>query len=163
MESFWDRLRILIENEGISVNKFEDTIGASRGVIAKSIRNKSDLSSRWIILIKEKFPHYSLDWILVGRGQMIEETIAIDRSALDIHREDIKRIEELTQKNVLLSLENYNLKEKLKKLSLNTGESAYLLNTSKNNGLDFGDSSDIADSNVKDSPPPAQNRQNNGL
>lgn len=71
MVDFWDRLQQLIANEKISINKFEDIIGTSRGVIAKSLRNKTDIGAKWIAAIEDKFPHYSLPWLLSGKGEML--------------------------------------------------------------------------------------------
>lgn len=69
---FWDRFRLIIETQRVSINKFEDSIGASRGVIAKMLRLKTDISSKWLVAIKENYPQYSLDWLMVGKGEMLD-------------------------------------------------------------------------------------------
>ena len=69
---FWDRFRLVIETQRVSINKFEDSIGASRGVIAKMLRLKTDISSKWLVAIKENYPQYSLDWLMVGKGEMLD-------------------------------------------------------------------------------------------
>ena len=69
---FWDRLRLIIDTQRVSINKFEDSIGASRGVVAKMLRLKTDISSKWIVAIKEKYPQYSLDWLMIGKGEMLD-------------------------------------------------------------------------------------------
>ena len=68
---FWSRLKFIVDAEGVSINKFEDKIGASRGVIAKMLRNKTEINTKWIVAIKENYPHYSLDWLLCGKGEML--------------------------------------------------------------------------------------------
>lgn len=68
---FWSRLKFIVDAEKVSINKFEDKIGASRGVIAKMLRNKTEINTKWIVAIKENYPHYSLDWLLCGKGDML--------------------------------------------------------------------------------------------
>lgn len=68
---FWKRLKQIIDKEGISISKFEDGIEASRGVIAKSLRQNTDIGSGWLCKIKEKYPQYSMDWLLGEQGQML--------------------------------------------------------------------------------------------
>lgn len=70
---FWDRLRLVIDTQSVSINKFEDSIGASRGVIAKMLRLKTDISSKWLVAIKENYPQYSLDWLMIGKGEMLDK------------------------------------------------------------------------------------------
>lgn len=69
---FWGRLKLIIDIQKISINKFEDSIGASRGVIAKALRLKTDISSKWVVAIKENYPQYSLDWLMLGKGEMLD-------------------------------------------------------------------------------------------
>ena len=65
-----DRIKQIIENEGLSVRKFEEKIHCSTGVIAKALKNGTDISSKFLISIKEIFPHYSAEWLLTGEGEM---------------------------------------------------------------------------------------------
>lgn len=94
---FWDRLKIIVDTENVSINKFEDKIGASRGVIAKTLRSKTDINAKWIIAIKENFPQYSLDWLLVGNGAMlcshIEANNTFAMQMIEKKDETIKKLE----------------------------------------------------------------------
>lgn len=65
-----ERIKQIIDNEGLSVRKFEDKIHCSVGVIARALKNKTDISSRFLISIKEVFPQYSAEWLLTGEGEM---------------------------------------------------------------------------------------------
>lgn len=69
MSKISDRLMLIIQKEGISIRKFESLIGCSYGVIQKSIKNKTDISSALVSKITEIFPQYGADWILTGRGE----------------------------------------------------------------------------------------------
>lgn len=66
-----ERIKQIIDNEGLSVRKFEDKIHCSVGVIARALKNKTDISSRFLISIKEVFPQYSAEWLLTGKGEML--------------------------------------------------------------------------------------------
>ena len=66
-----ERIRQLSENEEISISKIEKIIGASRGVLNKSIKNGTDIQSKWISKIVENFPQYNSLWLLTGKGTML--------------------------------------------------------------------------------------------
>ncbi len=65
------RIKLLAEHEGISIPAIEREIGASRGVLSKAIKNGTDVQSKWLALICEKYPHFSPQWLLLGDGDMI--------------------------------------------------------------------------------------------
>jgi len=66
-----DRIKQFIEKEGISVRSFEDTIGASNGVIRRAIRNKTDIQSKWMTSVLENYPQLNSLWLLTGKGGML--------------------------------------------------------------------------------------------
>lgn len=65
------RIKTLADAEGVSIGTIERAIGASRGVISKAIAKGTDIQSKWLELICEKFPKYSPAWLLTGQGSMI--------------------------------------------------------------------------------------------
>jgi len=72
-----DRLGQFIDHLEISVRSFENTIGASNGLIRKAITNKTDIQSKWISAIVDNYPQLNLDWLLTGKGEMIHTTTAV--------------------------------------------------------------------------------------
>lgn len=66
------RINQIAENEGMKLSAIEASIGASRGVLSKAIKNGTDVSSKWVSLICEKFPRYSPQWLLTGDGPMLK-------------------------------------------------------------------------------------------
>ncbi|NHQ68915.1 hypothetical protein, partial [Elizabethkingia miricola] len=56
---------------GLSVRAFEITISASNGLIRKAITNNTDIQSKWLINIVDNFPQLNLNWLLTGRGNML--------------------------------------------------------------------------------------------
>ena len=67
-----DRIKHIIENEGISIRAFEIKISASNGLIRKAIANNSDIQSKWILPIVDNFPQYSIMWLITGKGEMLK-------------------------------------------------------------------------------------------
>lgn len=70
MGNISDRVRKIIDNEGLSISQFERIIGSSKGTISKAILNGTDLQARWLSAIISQFPHYNALWILTGEGNM---------------------------------------------------------------------------------------------
>lgn len=65
------RLRDIANNEGITIGALERAIGASKGVISRAIANGTDIQSKWLQAIVEKYPQYSAQWLLTGDGEML--------------------------------------------------------------------------------------------
>lgn len=66
------RLKVIAEREGITIGALERSIGASKGVISRAISNGTDIQSKWIQAVVEKYPQYSAQWLLVGEGDMLQ-------------------------------------------------------------------------------------------
>ena len=87
-----ERLSQFIQNQGISVRSFEQSIGASDGMIRRAINNHTDIQSKWLLPIADNFPHLNIDWLITGRGPMLKEKeVAFQEPQLAISA-DIQRI-----------------------------------------------------------------------
>ena len=67
-----DRLLQIVEYYKLSIREFERVIGVSEGVINKAIARNTGLKVETIQKIVEKFPQISLNWILLGEGEMLK-------------------------------------------------------------------------------------------
>ena len=68
-----ERISQFIQNQGISVRSFEQSIGASDGMIRRAINNNTDIQSKWLSSIADNYPNLSIDWLITGRGSMLKE------------------------------------------------------------------------------------------
>jgi len=75
------RLREFIQSKEISVSAFEKKISASDGMIRRAIKNNSDIQSKWIPLISDNYPELNIEWLINGRGSMLnsEKNICVKK------------------------------------------------------------------------------------
>ncbi|MCZ2084124.1 MAG: hypothetical protein LC112_07600 [Flavobacteriales bacterium] len=73
----------IAENEGITITKLEQKIGASKGVLSRAIAQNSDIQSKWLLRLVENYPQYNTNWILSEHGEMLKsekETLSVHES-----------------------------------------------------------------------------------
>lgn len=63
-----ERLRALIENMGLSVNRFEIACGLSNGSVSKV---GQQISTKMLEKIQAQYPNVNRDWLLTGNGEML--------------------------------------------------------------------------------------------
>ncbi len=64
------RINEIAITEGINISALEKSIGASKGVLSRAIKNNTDIQTKWISLIVENYPTYNANWLLTGEGKM---------------------------------------------------------------------------------------------
>lgn len=74
MTKISERLNSFIKAKGISIRTFEQKIGCSNGVIARSISKGTDIQSIWMSKIIENYPDVNPAWLLTGKGEMLIST-----------------------------------------------------------------------------------------
>lgn len=74
-----ERLKMLTTLEGITPTELERLIGASKGVLSRAVTNGTDVNSKWLIAIAEKFPDWSIEWLLTGRGSSLKSEHGNDK------------------------------------------------------------------------------------
>lgn len=99
------------ENKGISKESFFKKIGVSYGNF-KGKSKDSALSSDVLAEISTNYPEVSIEWLLLGVGNMEKELTTNSHPADDIQAKYINILEE----NNKLLKENLALKERLHKL-----------------------------------------------
>lgn len=111
-----ERIKQIIDNEGLSVRKFEDKIHCSVGVIARALKNKTDISSRFLISIKEVFPQYSAEWLLTGEGDMYVTGKSPKEDGSDANSLE-RRLAEIEKKQEIRDKEMESIMKTLEKIS----------------------------------------------
>ena len=107
--SITQRIKQISDNENIKITQLEEKLGASKGVFSRSLKNDTDIQSKWLTILVENYPRYNTRWLLTGKGQMIEEVVQnmCSNSHLDL-------IVKLSAENALLKKENEELRLKKK-------------------------------------------------
>lgn len=111
-----ERIKQIIENEGLSVRKFEEIISCSNGVIAKVLKKQTDISVKVLISIKEKFPQYSAEWLLTGEGDMYVTGKSPKEDGSDANSLE-RRLAELEKKQERRDKEMESIMKTLEKIS----------------------------------------------
>lgn len=72
METILSRIQQIADNEKSSIGALERKIGASKGVLSRAIANGTDIQAKWLPLLVENYPQYSIEWLVTGNGSMIK-------------------------------------------------------------------------------------------
>ena len=86
-----ERLNEFIKSQGLTTIEFERKISASDGVIRKSIRNNTDIQSKWLVKIAENYPILDVNWLLTGEGSMYR-TPGVMNEAPPPDRDEVVRL-----------------------------------------------------------------------
>ncbi|WP_345081645.1 S24 family peptidase [Nemorincola caseinilytica] len=73
MSSILERINKIAEHEKVTISSIETRINASKGVLSRSLRTGTDISSKWLTAIVENYPLYNAEWLLTGRGEMLRD------------------------------------------------------------------------------------------
>ena len=65
-----DRIKKIIDKEGLNSASFADKIGVSRGTITHVLTGRNEPSLKVIQKIRETFPNINVDWLLSGTNPM---------------------------------------------------------------------------------------------
>ena len=60
------RLRIIINEQDVSVSRFEKEIGVGNNTISTILRKESGISHIILEKIKNRYPQYSICWLVAG-------------------------------------------------------------------------------------------------
>jgi|TARA_Y100000385_G_scaffold285948_1_gene346874 transcriptional regulator with XRE-family HTH domain len=60
------RLRIIINEQDISISRFEKEIGVGNNTISTILRKESGISHIILEKIKNRYPQYSICWLVAG-------------------------------------------------------------------------------------------------
>lgn len=75
MSEVSDRLRIYIDYKGLSVSRFEKSIGAANGFVGNISKG---ISRDKLEKITNQYPDLSRDWLLYGEGDMLKNSVQVN-------------------------------------------------------------------------------------
>ena len=84
MQHVVERIKTLMEKEGLSPAEFADTIGIGRPLLSHVLGGRNNPSLQLVIKILECFPAYSADWLINGKTQSRSETVAGQQAETEI-------------------------------------------------------------------------------
>lgn len=83
--SVLQRLRLFIKSKGMTIKYFSETIETPEGTFKSLFQRNSNPTTELIIKILEKYPKLSVNWLLVGVGEMEKENQPqIGKNALSV-------------------------------------------------------------------------------
>lgn len=125
MQNFNERIQVIAQTEGLSINEMERIIGASKGVLSRAIKNNTDIQCKWLFAISDNFPKYSPEWLLTGKGDPLNkmEPVFTEHSnyqgmvtgLVQIMREKDEQIIDMAKEIGRLNEQIEQLKKKLQK------------------------------------------------
>ncbi len=68
-----DRVFKILNQKNISSAKFADEIGVQRSSVSHVISGRNKPSLDFILKIIKRYPEINIEWLLMGKGQMIED------------------------------------------------------------------------------------------
>lgn len=71
------RIDAFIKHRNMSIRSFEIKIGASNGLIGRSISKNTDIGASWLTKILAAFPEINSEWLLTGKGDMFKKNMYI--------------------------------------------------------------------------------------
>ncbi len=93
MDTILQRIEQIAKHEGITITALERIIGASKGVLSRAINNGTDIQSKWLQLVVEKYPLYSESWLLTGKGSILKDNISQSAVTINKKEKDIDNID----------------------------------------------------------------------
>ena len=75
MSDIHERILKIIVAEGVSISKFERILEVGKNSLSTTLRRKSAISHEVIIKIMNKYPKYSLYWLVLGVNESPKEQI----------------------------------------------------------------------------------------
>lgn len=70
-----DRIEHIIKVKNLTATQFAEEINIQRSGISHILSGRNNPSMDFILKVKEKYPEYSLDWLLLGKGPITISTV----------------------------------------------------------------------------------------
>jgi hypothetical protein len=128
MDSILDRIALIANKEGISLNALEKKIGASQYLLYRALKDGTGINVKWVQAILHSYPHYSAEWLLIGEGEMLKNK---DGQESPLLNHDKNRVLELENEIKCLQKMNNTLFKTLDQLNELRAENSRLYESLK--------------------------------
>jgi hypothetical protein len=108
------RIMLIIGREGLSEKSFCQKIGVPYETLKTLIRRDSTPKVDFLLSIKMSFEHYSLDWLLAGKGKMLTDEREKEEAPTEAPIMGVRGMNLLLDRQDGLVRENELLKAELK-------------------------------------------------
>ena len=82
-----DRIKKLMDHKKLSATQFSDEIEIQRSSLSHVLSGRNKPSLDFMLKIKNTYPEIELDWLLLGKGNMISKTDGSDQFVQTIETE----------------------------------------------------------------------------
>lgn len=111
-----DRIAHIIRAKNLTAAEFAVQLGIQPSNVSHLLAGRNNPSLEFVKKLKETFPEYNLDWIVLGKGPMtVSEPYVVDTMHSDSSRNEIRDIEtqRLGLQESLFSIDNNPNDEKV--------------------------------------------------
>lgn len=130
-----ERLKEYIDQKGISNRALEQQASLSNGYIATQLKRNADLGESVIIKILDNCLDLSLEWLLLGKGEMLISNAPISTDNNSIDNVSLEYIKSITNELINKSKEIGRLEERNRQLEKELLEHKKIANLSKSSDL----------------------------
>ena len=96
MENFKDRLDHILRSKNLTAKKFAELMEIQPSNVSHLLSGRNKPSIDFLVKLKEIFPEYSFDWIIMGR-----KPITINDPTPSIIDNQDEKSEEIVEKNII--------------------------------------------------------------
>lgn len=117
-----ERIRVALNTNGANPTNLAKRFGVNQKTLNNQINGDTSLSVSTILLIKEAIPDISIEWLIMGEGEMLKQKKQpVDADfALQVLNEKDKKIEELIRDNERKEQELSELKKRFTTSTVST-------------------------------------------
>lgn len=69
------RLKLIADENGLSLRKLSVSIGKTEGYLSVSLRKDTEVGSEALANILHKYPQYNIEWVLTGKGEKLKKDV----------------------------------------------------------------------------------------
>ena len=73
-----DRIKMLMTKKNVSATQFSEEVGIQRSALSHVLSGRNKPSLDFVLKIKSRYPEIEFDWLLLGRGKMINDEISTE-------------------------------------------------------------------------------------